>query len=36
VTGTLAHAIPDLSFATIAELLRLDGFGARVLEKARR
>ena len=36
VTGTLAHAIPDLSFATIAELLRLDGFGVRVLEKARR
>jgi pimeloyl-ACP methyl ester carboxylesterase len=36
VTGTLAHAIPDLSFATVAELLRLDGFGVRVLEKARR
>jgi dienelactone hydrolase len=34
VTGTLAHAIPDLSFATLAELLRLDGFGVRVLEKA--
>jgi pimeloyl-ACP methyl ester carboxylesterase len=36
VTGTLAHAIPDLSLATLAELLRLDGFGVRVLEKARR
>ncbi|HEU0193097.1 MAG TPA: hypothetical protein VFQ71_02800 [Gaiellales bacterium] len=34
VTGTLAHAIPDLSLATLAELLRLDGFGVRVLEKA--
>jgi len=33
VTGTLAHAIPDLSLATLAELLRLDGFGVRVLEK---
>jgi hypothetical protein len=36
VTGTLAHAIPDLSFATMAELLRLDGFGVRVLDRARR
>jgi acetyl esterase/lipase len=36
VTSTLAHAIPDLSFATLAELLRLDGFAVRVLEKARR
>ena len=35
VTATLAHAIPELSAAALADLLRLDGWGVRVLAAMR-